>query len=110
MLYAFVRFVEVGDGGEGNVLITLAQGEEAKSQQDFIDSCKRGVYGQVRVINWFGVPENWRDAHVGDEWTELVFDALLKLDVLSQDEQPTMKLFVTIFEAGFKCGEEHARR
>ncbi len=110
MQYAFVRFVAVNDGSGGNVLLTLAEGKEAASHQNFID-LNRDTYGPIQIVSWFDVPKNWMDAHIGDLWLNNIFHALLKLDELSpsEDDRPAMRLFVTIFEAGFKCGEGHSR-
>lgn len=103
MKYAIVRFLEdVGDD-DVNICFLLVSGEEAESQETFIEWHNEGVLETV-VLDWFEVPENWVNVVTHDSVND-VFEALLGLDALSDTPQVS-DLFTTIFAAGFACGKK----
>lgn len=108
MGYSFVRFTEDHGAEYGGRItcVSLTRGEAAESPEKFIALHNAGC--KVEVINWFEVPEDWKNA-VSDGSMNDAFEALLGLDALS-DTPLVSDLFATLFEAGFRAGREHAQR
>lgn len=108
MKCVFVCFVEHHEKENGGDMtcFAMANGEAAESREAFISLYGVGI--PVTIINWFEVPEDWKNVVSSYGSMNDTFGALLGLDMLS-DTPLVSDLLTTIFAEGFRSGLEHAK-